>query len=565
MRRPLLALLGCALCAAALAAPARAADAPPVAGNWKVKLFFPQNGAEITLWIVKVEDKDGKLQGEVLASTQVKNAKVESVQADARALRLTLAAPGAGNFAVTAYLPRGEARPKELLGSCTFRNQRFFAELDRTTDTELDAKAATDPKPAEAIQGAMMKDDAAEKEKALRAVAAKYPRRPAGLLAHLLLIQQQVKDEAAPDAVRTEADAALKVAAAFGPEIELNALAQITRGLAGSEKLAPLAVEYGRKGEKLISADTAPALSVTALKALASALKKAGKADDAKAVAARVAKLEDALDQEFIKANIPFKPDTYAGRKGKSERVVLVELFTGAQCPPCVAADVAFDALLKTYKPAEVVFLQYHEHIPGPDPLTNAGTEARAKYYAIEGTPTFYIDGKDGPGVGGPRDVARRGYAALSEKIDAQLEKDAGAGLKVRAARKGDVVAIQAEVSDLKKTGDDIRLRFVLVEDVVRYPGTNGQRLHHHVVRDFPGGVEGVAMKEKSGKHVATVNLPELTRKLEEYLTNYAKRRAFPGDDRPLDLKHLKVVAFIQDNDTKEVLQAAQVDVREAK
>ena len=50
---------------------------------------------------------------------------------------------------------------------------------------------------------------------------------------------------------------------------------------------------------------------------------------------------------------------------------VLVELFTGAECPPCVAADLAFDALGKTYKPTDVVLLEYHLHIPGPDALTN--------------------------------------------------------------------------------------------------------------------------------------------------------------------------------------------------
>ena len=53
-----------------------------------------------------------------------------------------------------------------------------------------------------------------------------------------------------------------------------------------------------------------------------------------------------------------------------------MELFTGAQCPPCVAADVAFDVLEKTYKPADLVLIQYHLHIPGPDPLTNAASEA---------------------------------------------------------------------------------------------------------------------------------------------------------------------------------------------
>jgi hypothetical protein len=45
-------------------------------------------------------------------------------------------------------------------------------------------------------------------------------------------------------------------------------------------------------------------------------------------------------------------------------------------------------------------------------------------------------------------------------------------------------------------------------------------------------------------------------------LDEYGKAHAFPNSRRPLDLKNLRVVAFIQDDQTKEVLQAAQVDVK---
>ena len=57
-----------------------------------------------------------------------------------------------------------------------------------------------------------------------------------------------------------------------------------------------------------------------------------------------------------------------------ANKVAVLELFTGAQCPPCVAADVAFDALEKSYKHTDLILLQYHMHIPGPDPLTNPDT-----------------------------------------------------------------------------------------------------------------------------------------------------------------------------------------------
>src|SRR5262249_16651278 len=153
----------------------------------------------------------------------------------------------------------------------------------------------------------------------------------------------------------------------------------------------------------------------------------------------------------------------------------------------------AFDACLKTYAPKEVVFLQYHLHIPGADPLTNADSEARAKYYGddVEGTPTMFLDGKVTEAMGGFATHAKARYDALRKLLDKELEKGAGAKVALKVSRTGDQVDVQATVDALKAPGDKVKLRLVLIEDVVRYPGTNGQRLHHHVVRDFPGGVKG--------------------------------------------------------------------------
>ena len=47
-------------------------------------------------------------------------------------------------------------------------------------------------------------------------------------------------------------------------------------------------------------------------------------------------------DAEYLRAFPPLKVEPFAGSK-KDNRTVLVELFTGAQCPPCVAADIAFE------------------------------------------------------------------------------------------------------------------------------------------------------------------------------------------------------------------------------
>ena len=109
----------------------------------------------------------------------------------------------------------------------------------------------------------------------------------------------------------------------------------------------------------------------------------------------------------------PFKPAPYAGRKNpQANQVVLMELFTGAQCPPCVAADVAFDALLQTYKPTDFIGLQYHLHIPGPDPLTNNDSVERQQVLRdeVQGTPSTFFNGRSEAGGGG-------GHGSLGEEI----------------------------------------------------------------------------------------------------------------------------------------------------
>jgi hypothetical protein len=208
--------------------------------------------------------------------------------------------------------------------------------------------------------------------------------------------------------------------------------------------------------------------------------------------------------------------------------------------------------------------------IPGPDPLTNRSAETRFKFYDLEGTPSVVLNGKPilqarigqdgrptGPVFGGLKQGGKESYQNLVQALDGQLESKPGAHISLSAKQEADTINIHADVTDVSRPGDSVRLRLVLVEDVVHFAGSNGQRLHHHVVRAFPGGVDGLALKQASAQRDARVNISELQKSLNEYLAG----EKFDEDSRPLELKRLKVVAFVQDDATKEVLQAAQVDV----
>jgi hypothetical protein len=188
------------------------------------------------------------------------------------------------------------------------------------------------------------------------------------------------------------------------------------------------------------------------------------------------------------------------------------------------------------------------------------------KFYGLGGTPTIYIDGDEGPQSGGFKPNAKEKYDDLVKAVDSALAIGAQAKIQLSAEKKDGKIDVRALVSDLTKTGDDVRFHFVLVEEVARYPGSNGQRLHHHVVRGFPGGVDGIALKEKNSTHNVSINVDEIRKALNDYLSGY-KPGNFAEDERPLDLKKLKLVAFIQRHggSNKEVYQAVQIDLPELK
>jgi hypothetical protein len=556
-----LAVLAAAGALVGAAAFARAADSP-FAGTWKVTVL--SSGQEISVCLVQISGSADKPEGKVLAAlprSVLDKATLEGLSVKGRTLRFTLKGNDT-DFVVQAAAPRGEEKPKRLLGTVTVRGEIEPVQLEQSEDKEIDPQKAV--RRMDGLKELQEAGGAKEGERVakLKALQEKYAGKPMGLLVSQYLFQTEVGQKASADALRASADRYIKEAAGYGPELEANAAYQVAQAAARADKAGALTLEYAQKAAQLVG-EGPPARVAAVLKVQAKALRNAGKADEAKEVDARLAKVEDELDKEFLKTAIPFKPEAFAGRKGESTRVVLVELFTGAQCPPCVSADIAFDAALETFKPADAVFLEYHLHIPGPDPLTNKDTEERQEYYGkeIEGTPTMFLDGKVTDPMGGRRQHGKDRYEALRKLVEKEMESAKGANLKLTVKRDGDKLNLEAQVGGLKKTGDKVRLRFVLVEDVVRYAGTNGQRLHHHVVRGFPGGVKGEALTEKSATKAATVSLADLRKGLEGYLTEANKKRPFLDDERPLRLEHLKVVAFVQDDEDKSVLQAAQADV----
>jgi tetratricopeptide (TPR) repeat protein len=268
--------------------------------------------------------------------------------------------------------------------------------------------------------------------------------------------------------------------------------------------------------------------------------------------------LDAVLDEKYRKSIKPLEVKAYTRPKTRNPRLVLAELFTGAACPPCIGADMAFDAALERFSRQDMALIVYHQHIPGPDPMTNPATEARKDIYALRGVPTFAIDGKSVVGGGGAaaaEGIFNRDVGPLVEK---RLAVAPEARIQLNATMVGSTIRVKANVSHVKSKSSKLKLQIALVEELQRYSGPNGVRFHPMVVRDLAGpDFKGFPLTAKGAKVEHVFDLAKILadnkKAIDQFLT-----RPFRGGDKPtfidgrrdeIDASRLLVVAFAQDED----------------
>lgn len=389
----------------ASAVPALAADGP--AGTWRASFLVDTENGETRLnMLMMFSEQDGKWAADFLDAnprfTKDDPTLELTVKDDTIKLGIKI-----GNATLTLD---GKVQPggKSIKGSLDLGGQMVLVDM---VPSKL--KSLTKDRFAVAREDLETAEAPADFFKAL------YP-----------VIGQAAAKKLKPEEVRALADKASKLAEPFGTRWQRTVAFKLADLLADQEPFAAIAVEQARQGERLLTRTDDISTQLQTLDTLARVLRKAKKDDEAKEVEGRVAKLEPRDYAEYSKTMPPFKADEYKGRTGKSNRAVLVELFTGSECGPCVAVDLAFDSLGRTYKPSDVILLQYHAHIPAPDPLVSKDGEARMDFYNKKddekSTPQIYLNGQpDKTGGGGAPRMAKLKYTAYREAIDELLEKPA--------------------------------------------------------------------------------------------------------------------------------------------
>lgn len=563
------------------------ADDVKLEGTWKmVILAFGED--DFVIFNAKADGRT--LTGEVTSAQPfLGDAKIEKIEAKGDAVTINFR-HGEDTNIFRGKLAKDGDDACRVLGTFRFREQFYPARLE-TTDAEKVGPTGRGTV-AVAVQGVNRERDAKVRINKLDEIIEEHAGKPSLNVAYAAVLRSADQAELGEDQVKAYIAKWIDSAKPYGAEWVNQSRVSALIALNGKKDYVDLALELAAAVDKALSEDISAEDESNLVKLYAAAAKLAGKSALAASLEARAEKLETKLDTEYLVKVPPFKPEPFAKRRSADDdRVVLMELFTGAQCPPCVAADVGFDGLLKTYRPTEFIALQYHMHIPGPDPMTTEGSQTRGKYYGLRGTPATYFNGKEGAGGGGGMANSKEKYDQFRGVIEENLYGKKATTIDLKVNRKGDTLQIAAAAKatsppkqadskkssgEVKKDDDDkdakkddkkdepqLKLRLVLTEESVHYVGGNRLRFHHHVVRAFPGGVEGKPLANGACSVNLSLDLAEVRSEITEFIAKFAKTGAFANTPPSLDFKHLALVAFVQDDNDKSVLHVTTVPVAE--
>ncbi len=274
-----------------------------------------------------------------------------------------------------------------------------------------------------------------------------------------------------------------------------------------------------------------------------------------------------------------------------------------------MGAGLAFQAALDRYTRNDLVLLSYHVHIPLPDPMVNPSTLARQAFYAVRSSPSYFVDGESSGG-GGSADGAKALFESRIDPLIARhMAEKPEAAISLKATNAGTAVKVKATVSTVASKSDKLKLQIALVEEQVPFSGENGMRFHEMVVRclapappvsaketrlaatdkspsaadksasatdntsdqsepERPGTRQvptGFALKPgKGGTFEYSFDISKAVADarahLEDFETNTRKGEySFRQKKHEIDASRLSVVAFVQDEATKNILQAVYV------
>ena len=249
-------------------------------------------------------------------------------------------------------------------------------------------------------------------------------------------------------------------------------------------------------------------------------------------------------------------------------RVALVEFFTNANLGDgdrgAIGGALGNQGLLGHFPPENVAFLSYHLPDPSPDPMVNEISAVAAQRLGIDRPVYHIVNGvKRGPGAARWRQ-GEAVYNDVRKTVLEELDKESEHGLSLEARVGADVVSgtLTVEGPDQDR---NLSVFLVLAEKGVLFPGKTEVVIHRMVARAaLADSLEGIDYSPVEGRMQIPFSrsLSEASAANAAYLDELESSGG-GGVVRmslAIDPEQVRIVAFLRDADTGEVVQAIQVD-----
>ncbi|HRG28806.1 MAG TPA: Omp28-related outer membrane protein [Chitinophagales bacterium] len=227
---------------------------------------------------------------------------------------------------------------------------------------------------------------------------------------------------------------------------------------------------------------------------------------------------------------------------GQYQRTVLFEEFTQASCGPCASQNPGFNALLEENSD-KTLAIKYQVWWPGFDPMylqNEPDVDSRVGYYSVSGVPDATMDGVHVPNdcayyVGAPACVSQ-------DDIDAAAAITSPFLINVTHSFNAEytTVNVHVEVTAGADVAGTLKLQVAVTEKEILFntpPGSNGETEFYGVMKKLLPSASGTTTGSFTSGETKSFDLSW-------DMTNI------------YNLNNIQIVAFMQDDASKAVLQA---------
>ena len=235
-----------------------------------------------------------------------------------------------------------------------------------------------------------------------------------------------------------------------------------------------------------------------------------------------------------------------------TQRTVLHEVFSSSTWPPCAGANILLKSIFEE-NPDKFTCVKYQMNWPSPgDPYFTLEGNDRKTYYDVQSVPYLAVDGNyynDNPSLYSSELLLMEYLQPSFVEMNATFVYDNNQKFHTTVT-----------INPLKTFTGNKKLFVALVESVTRMNAkTNGEKQFFYVFKKFMTDSKGNSISLQDGEEVK-VDLAFHFQGKFRLPFNAGSPIDFNTEHSVENFKNMMLVYWIQDYDTKEVLQSGKVD-----